>query len=130
LEQQAQLLDAQRQSLQMQTDALRDPQRVAVRAKKMGMVPAAGPAFLRLADGTVLGTPAPATVNDAFRIGPPPVAKPSDLNPRPVIKRLTHVATTAGGATGATTGAADGLGAAPAGTKGSTSQAATGGNQR
>jgi hypothetical protein len=114
----------------MQTDALRDPQRVAVRAKKMGMVPAASPAFLRLADGTVLGTPTPATVDDGFRIGPPPVEKPRDLNPRPVIKRLKKVPTTTGGATGATTGAAAELGAAPAGTKSSTSQAATEGNQR
>ena len=39
MEDQAQALDAQQQSLTMELDALRDPQRVAARAQQMGMVP-------------------------------------------------------------------------------------------
>src|SRR3954452_18229398 len=39
LEQRAQSLDARQQSLVMQLDALRAPQRVALRPKRMGMVP-------------------------------------------------------------------------------------------
>src|SRR5680860_1098798 len=40
LEQQASVLDAKEQSLQMELDMLRDPQKVAARAKNQGMVPA------------------------------------------------------------------------------------------
>ncbi len=84
LEQKSQLLDARRQSLQMELDRLRDPQRLALAARRMGMVPPASPAFLRLGDGKVLGTPLPATPDDAFRITPRPTSKPRDLAPRPV----------------------------------------------
>ncbi len=44
----------------MDLDALRNPQRVALQAKELGMVPASSPAFVRLGDGTVLGKPTPA----------------------------------------------------------------------
>ena len=57
---------------------LRDPQRVARKAQGMGMVIPATPAFLRLADGKVLGTPAPATRDDALRLLPrAPRSRPS-----------------------------------------------------
>ena len=88
LEQKAQLLDAQRQSLQMELDALRDPQRVALKAKRMGMVPPASPAFIRLSDGRVLGTPLPATTADSFRVTSLPTKKPKNLDPEPVIETL------------------------------------------
>jgi hypothetical protein len=84
LEHKAQILDAERQGLQMDVDSLRDPQRVAVQAKKMGMVPPASPAFLTLADGTVLGTPTPATYADSIRVDPLPARKPKNLRPKPV----------------------------------------------
>jgi cell division protein FtsB len=85
LEQQAQILDAREQSLKLQLESLRDPQRVAVQAREMGMVPPANPAFLRLSDGKVLGEPRPATAEDAIRIRPLPTRKPKSLRPDPVI---------------------------------------------
>jgi hypothetical protein len=85
LEQQAQVLDAQRQSLQMRLDTLRDPQRVALQAKRMGMVPPASPAFIRLGTGRVLGDALPASSQDSFRVTPLPTKKPKHLAPRPVI---------------------------------------------
>jgi len=77
-------LHAQEQSLQMELDKLRDPQRVALRAKELGMVPMANPAFLRLSDGKVLGDPLPATALDAERLEPLPARKPPSLRLTPV----------------------------------------------
>src|SRR3954471_14810312 len=50
MEDKVSLLDAREQSLKMQLEALRDPQRVAVQAKHLGMVPPSTPAFIRLSD--------------------------------------------------------------------------------
>src|SRR5919112_164409 len=88
LEQQVAVLDAHEQSLKMQLESLRDPQRVALAAKEMGMVPPSSPAFLRLSDGAVLGKPAPATTADSIRVTPLPTRKPSNLRPRPVVIEL------------------------------------------
>ncbi len=85
MEEQAQALDAKKQSLTMELDALRDPQRVAVQAQEMGMVPASSPAFIRLSDGTVLGKPTPASVDSALRITPLPTRKPKNLRPTPIV---------------------------------------------
>jgi hypothetical protein len=85
LEQRAAALLSQQQTLQMQLEGDRDPQQVAMRARRMGMVPPSTPAFLRLADGKVLGDPQPATAADAVRIAPLPTRKPSNLRPVPVI---------------------------------------------
>jgi hypothetical protein len=88
LEEQAQALNARRQGLQMEIDSLRDPQRVAMEAKRLGMVPAADPAFIRLGNsprgGTVLGRPVPATGLDAVRLTPLPTRKPKDLRTKTV----------------------------------------------
>ena len=67
---------AQEQSLQMELDQLRDPQRVATRAQSLGMVPLINPAFIRLEDGTVLGNPVPAAAADGQRLEPMPSASP------------------------------------------------------
>jgi hypothetical protein len=88
LEQRADLLDAREQSLQMDLERLRDPQRVAVQARAMGMVPPNTPAFLRLSDGKVLGNPTPALVEDGLRVAPLPTRKPPNLRPEPVIVEL------------------------------------------
>jgi cell division protein FtsB len=85
LEQQAQILAAEEQSLQMELEMLRDPQRVAAEARAIGMVPPANPAFIRLSDGRVLGTPTPAVPEDGIRIAPLPTLKPKNLRPDPVI---------------------------------------------
>jgi len=91
LEQTATDLQAREQSLQMQLAEMRDPQRVAERAHNLHMVPAASPAFIRLSDGLVLGSPKPASADDAVRITELPAAKPKNLRPSPV---FAPVATT------------------------------------
>jgi cell division protein FtsB len=85
LEQRADALQAREQSLRMELETLRDPQRVAVQARRMGMVPPSSPAFLRLSDGKVLGQPAPATAEDAVRVIPLPAPKPANLRPEPLV---------------------------------------------
>jgi hypothetical protein len=88
MEDKVSLLDAREQSLKMQLEALRDPQRVALQAKHLGMVPPSTPAFIRLSDGAVLGKPSPATHEDAIRVTPLPTRKPRNLRPRPVVIEL------------------------------------------
>jgi cell division protein FtsB len=88
MEARAEVLDAREQSLQMELERLRDPQRVAVQARAIGMVPPNSPAFLRLSDGKVLGNPTPALVEDGLRVAPLPTRKPPNLRPEPVIVEL------------------------------------------
>jgi hypothetical protein len=114
LEDQVTALNAQEQSLKMQLESLRDPQRVAVQARQMGMVPASTPAFLRLSDGTVLGKPAPATIDDAVRVTPLPARKPRNLRPKPFVVELPEKSAAA------SDGAAHPGNGASAGTKKST----------
>lgn len=60
LQQQATTLAAREQTLQMQLEALRDPQHVAAAAEKHGMVIPPTVAMLQLRTGKVLGDSAPA----------------------------------------------------------------------
>lgn len=83
MEKQATTLEARKETLQMELDQLRDPQRVARQAQAMGMVIPATPAFLRLSDGKVLGTPTPATREDPLRLLPRAPKKPAILDPAP-----------------------------------------------
>jgi hypothetical protein len=82
LQNQADTLVARQQSLQMQLDKLRDPQVIALRAQRMGMVLPTSPAVLDLGNGRVLGTPTPATRLDPLRLLAPPPVKPAELNPQ------------------------------------------------
>ncbi|PVG82796.1 hypothetical protein DDE18_10575 [Nocardioides gansuensis] len=88
LEQQASDLAAREQTLQMELEELRDPQRVATQAQQMGMVVPPAPTFLSL-DGEVRGMKVPATPEDGLRISPPPVPKPKVLDPAPTIVKVT-----------------------------------------
>ncbi len=81
LETRATALHAQEQALRMELDTLRDPQRVAQRARSLGMVPVANPAFLNLEDGSTLGSAVPATAEDAQRLTPLPTRRPASLMP-------------------------------------------------
>jgi hypothetical protein len=81
LQRQADVLEAQQQTLQMQLASLRDPQTIALKAQRMGMVLPTGPAVLDLRTGKVLGQPAPATRTDPLRLLAPPPAKPAELDP-------------------------------------------------
>ena len=86
LEAQAASLRAEKQGLQMELDKLRDPLRVADQAQRLGMVPIAHPAFLQLADGSILGEAVPASALDAQRITPLPTRRPVGFDPRPYVR--------------------------------------------
>ena len=107
LQRQATVLDAQEQSLQMHLETLRDPQKVATRAKELRMVPASSPAFIRLSDGQVLGNPSVADPLAALRISPLPTRRPANLRPDPVIEKVgktkAKISDTVAGATGRAT---------------------------
>jgi cell division protein FtsL len=102
LQNEATALSAKEQSLNMELDQLRQPQRLAIAAKKLGMVAPAQPAFIRLSDGQVLGTPAQATPADSVRVSALPTAKPRSINPKPLVVRVPAATPddTTGGQTG------------------------------
>lgn len=82
LEQQADRLSARQQGLEMDLDRLRDPQRIAAAATKLGMVQACSPAFLDLGSGEIKGQPCagnPAAPQVRTTARPP--KKPAVLNP-------------------------------------------------
>lgn len=88
LEEQAATLTARQQTLEMELDVLRNPQRVAEQAQGMGMVPSHSPAYLELSSGRVLGEPAPAAPLDDLRLQPRPAPKPAVLSPEPVVQQV------------------------------------------
>ena len=110
LEGQATTLAARQQSLQMDLDRLRDPQRIATAAQRLGMVQACGPAFVQLGSGAVSGRPCAADGSAAFRITPPPPAKPPVLDPAPTVVHVTAPPASTVGDSGDTGGAAAGNG--------------------
>ena len=80
LEQHASDLTSRKQTLQMELEVLRDPQVVAEKARRLGMVDAGAPAFLK-PDGSVEGVASPATPANKVPILPPAVKKPAALDP-------------------------------------------------
>ena len=85
LEQQATDLSAQQEALEMEIQALREPQRVARAAQQLGMVIPATPAgVLDLASGRVKGKPSPATAADSIPLSMPGPRRPPELDPKPV----------------------------------------------
>jgi cell division protein FtsB len=85
LEAQADTLAAREQTLRMELDELRDPQRVATQAQQMGMVIPSAPVFLDLESGTTSGVRTPATRENAIQLQPPAPVKPADLAPEPIV---------------------------------------------
>ena len=83
LEGKATTLTARQQALQMDLDRLRNPQRIAEKARRLGMVQAGSPAFLQLGTGEVTGVPAAGDGSVPFRIDPLPPKKPAFLDPAP-----------------------------------------------
>lgn len=121
LSERAEALAAQRQALDMELDRLRDPQRLAVAGRGLGMVMPPVPAFLRLSDGKVLGTPTAASAADGMPIFDRPARVPSVLNPPAtvveVVAKPSKAATTKkNGQNRTTTGPASAGGSAAAGT--------------
>jgi len=88
LEEQATTLAAREQTLQMELEDLRNPQRVATEAQNMGMVVPAAPTFLGL-DGSVQGEKVPALPEDKLNLTPPAPIKPKILAPAPTIVKVT-----------------------------------------
>jgi len=83
LEAEADTLAAREQTLRMELDELRNPQRVASQAQAMGMVIPAAPVFLDLETGETIGVRTPATRENALLLQPPAPVKPAVLAPRP-----------------------------------------------
>ena len=79
------VLTAKEQALDLELDQLRDPQQLAVAAKALGMVAPSQPAFVRLSDGRILGTPTPATPDEKMRITPFPKGRPDAIKRKKVI---------------------------------------------
>jgi type II secretory pathway pseudopilin PulG len=85
LENEADVLAAREQTLRMELDELRNPQRVAEEAQKMGMVIPAAPVFLDLETGRTSGVRTPATRENALQLLPPAPVKPAILAPAPTV---------------------------------------------
>ncbi len=92
LEDQATNLAAREQTLQMELEDLRNPQRVATQAQAMGMVVPAAPTFLGL-DGSVQGEKVPALSEDKLNLTPPAPVKPKILAPAPTIVKVMALPT-------------------------------------
>ena len=84
LETQATNLTAREQTLRVELDELRDPQRVAERAVDLGMVLPPSSAILHLPSGRIEGEPMAATSEDGVRIAPTRPIKPKVLAPDPI----------------------------------------------
>lgn len=84
MQSQADDLIAEQQALEMRLDHFRDPQRLGVWAREHGLVQPPSPAFLLL-NGKVLGTPVPASAEDAFDPRTPVARKPAELETAPII---------------------------------------------
>ncbi|MDR7253860.1 hypothetical protein J2X46_002850 [Nocardioides sp. BE266] len=93
LEDQADTLAAREQTLRMELDELRNPQRVALEAQKMGMVIPSAPVFLDLKTGKTTGVRTPATPENAIPLLPPAPIKPKVLAPDPTVVEVPATTT-------------------------------------
>ena len=85
LENEADTLAAREQTLRMELDELRNPQRVATEAQAMGMVIPSSPVFLDLETGKTIGVRTPTTPENAIDLQPPAPILPANLAPAPTI---------------------------------------------
>lgn len=97
LENQADTLAAREQTLRMELDELRNPQRVAMEAQEMGMVIPSAPVFLDLETGRTIGVRTPATRENAIQLLPPAPVKPAVLAPAPTVVEVPATAVTTDG---------------------------------
>ena len=101
-------LTARQQALDMELERLRAPQRLAAAGKELGMVAPGVPAFVRLSDGTVIGTPTAADAKDAVRIDPLPPGLPEPLRRDPIIVRVPAQGSAQGTGQGSAQGSGQG----------------------
>ena len=102
LQDQATSLTAREQTLRMELDVLRNPQRVAEQARRMGMVTGSVPASLDLRTGRVLGKKATTAPPMDLRIRPL-MRVPAILDPAPVRVRAPEAADQTSAGSGAST---------------------------
>jgi hypothetical protein len=82
LARQADTLAAKEQTLKLQLEDLRDPQRIGLQAQRMGMVLAPAPQFLELPSGRLVGEPGVASrETGSLRLQERPPRKPAALQP-------------------------------------------------
>ncbi|MEO9015058.1 MAG: hypothetical protein ABI275_07035 [Terrimesophilobacter sp.] len=112
-------LSRDQQTLTEQLHVLQSPQHLAANAQALGMVANTGTAFLRLADGAVIGTPVAATASGGSVIGadgallvPDSLLKDLPLAAQPAV---TDQAAVIGQATAGQSAASDAVVGAPAG---------------
>jgi hypothetical protein len=96
LQDEADTLAAREQTLRMELDELRNPQRVAQEAQAMGMVIPAAPVFLDLATGKTSGVRTPSTRENAIQLLPPAPVIPAVLAPEPTIVEVPPATDTTG----------------------------------
>jgi len=127
LEDQASTLSAREQTLRMELDVLRNPQHVAEQARRMGMVTAGSPAFLRLSDDSIVGQAGPPNPAENVRIFPPAPKLPAVLNPAPTYVQASGDTVGQGSAHGQGHGRGQGPGASATlhGHRGGTNDAAS-----
>ncbi len=94
LQGEADTLAAREQTLRMELDELRNPQRVAQQAQEMGMVIPAAPVFLDLKTGRTSGVRTPSTPADAIQLLPPVPPIPAVLAPAPTVVEVAPPADT------------------------------------
>lgn len=85
LEAKAADLHQQAQQMRLELEKERDPQALAEWALSKNMVPPDSPAFLRLADGKVMGKVVPSTGVNSFRVESPAPGKPRVIDPKPIV---------------------------------------------
>lgn len=89
LEKQATDLGAQQEALEMDISTLREPQRVARAAQRLGMVIPSTPAgVLDLRTGRISGEPTPASAADSIPLATPGPRKPASLTPKTVVVKV------------------------------------------
>jgi cell division protein FtsB len=84
LEDEAEALTAKQQTLEMEVEELRDPQRIAQAAQGLGMVQPESSGFVR-PDGSIVGEAVPAGRGAQLRLEARPPARPRVLDPAPVV---------------------------------------------
>ena len=94
LQSEADTLAAREQTLRMELDELRNPQRVAQEAQQMGMVIPTAPVFLDLRTGRTSGVRTPSTPAQAIQLLPPVPPKPAILAPPPTVVEVPADTTT------------------------------------
>jgi cell division protein FtsL len=117
LEGQASALTAREQTLRMELDVLRNPQRVAEQAQKQGMVPGQVPVPIDLREGRILTTPAGATAPAPTTLRLRPLQQlPAILDPAPLKVRAAagDAGSSAGCSAGSSAGPGESAGAAAA----------------